>query len=104
MRGAALNICHVWRDPKLVQQIARAGKERLLAYHVCDWLTPTRDLLSERGMMGDGVDELRKIRGWIEAARFDGFSEVEIFSAHHWWQRTGEDVLDTRIERHRSVV
>ena len=104
MLGVALDIYHVWWDPKLEQQIARAGRERLLAYHVCDWLTPTRDLLNDRGMMGDGVVELRKIRGWVEAAGFGGFSEVEIFSALDWWQRTGEETLATCIERHRSVV
>jgi sugar phosphate isomerase/epimerase len=102
--GVALDIYHVWWDPKLEQQIARAGKERLLAYHVCDWLTPTRDLLSDRGMMGDGVVELRKVRGWVEAAGYAGFSEVEIFSELDWWKRPGEEVLDTCIERHRSVV
>lgn len=102
--GVALDIYHVWWDPKLQQQIARAGKERLLAYHVCDWLTPTRDLLSDRGMMGDGIVELKKIRGWVEAAGFDGFSEVEIFSTLDWWQRDGGEVLDTCMARHRSVV
>ncbi|VTU37992.1 Inosose isomerase [Variovorax sp. PBS-H4] len=104
MLGVALDVYHVWWDPKLQQQIARAGKERLLAYHVCDWLTPTRDLLNDRGMMGDGVVELRKIRSWIEAAGFAGFSEVEIFSALDWWQRPGDETLATCIERHRSVV
>jgi sugar phosphate isomerase/epimerase len=102
--GVALDVYHVWWDPKLEQQIARAGKERLLAYHVCDWLTPTRDLLSDRGMMGDGVIELKKIRGWVEAAGFAGFSEVEIFSDRDWWQRDGGEVLDTCIARHRESV
>jgi sugar phosphate isomerase/epimerase len=104
MLGVALDIYHVWWDPKLEQQIARAGRERLLAYHVCDWRTPTRDLLSDRGMMGDGVVELKKIRGWVEAAGFAGFSEVEIFSNLDWWQRPGAETLDTCIERHRSAV
>ena len=106
--GVALDIYHVWWDPKLAQQIARAGsnpaKNRLLAYHVCDWLTPTRDLLNDRGMMGDGVVELRKIRGWVEKAGYQGYSEVEIFSELDWWQRPGEEVLDTCVARHRSVV
>jgi sugar phosphate isomerase/epimerase len=102
--GVALDVYHVWWDPKLAQQIARAGKERLLAYHVCDWRLPTRDLLSDRGMMGDGVIELKKIRQWVEAAGFDGYAEVEIFSALDWWQRTGEDTLDTCITRHRTAV
>ena len=80
------------------------ARERLLAYHVCDWLTPTRDLLSDRGMMGDGVVELKKIRGWVEDAGFAGFSEVEIFSNLDWWQRPGAETLDVCIERHRSAV
>lgn len=102
--GVALDVYHVWWDPKLQQQIARAGQERLLAYHVCDWRLPTRDLLSDRGMMGDGVIELSKIRQWVEAAGFAGYAEVEIFSALDWWQRSGDETLDTCIARHRSVV
>ena len=78
--GVAVDLYHVWWDPKLALQIARAGRERLLAFHVCDWLTPTRDLLNDRGMMGDGVIEIRKARGWVEAAGYTGYSEVEIFS------------------------
>ncbi|WP_399678821.1 sugar phosphate isomerase/epimerase family protein [Xenophilus sp.] len=104
MLGVALDVYHVWWDPKLHQQTERAGRERLLAYHVCDWLAPTRDLLNDRGMMGDGVIELKKIRGWVEDAGFAGFSEVEIFSAQDWWQRSGEETLATCIERHRSAV
>lgn len=102
--GVALDVYHVWWDPKLQAQIARAGRERLLAYHVCDWRLPTRDLLSDRGMMGDGVIELKKIRQWVEAAGFAGYAEVEIFSALDWWQRTGEETLDTCIARHRNAV
>ena len=102
--GVAVDAYHVWWDPKLAQQIARAGKERLLAWHVCDWLTPTRDLLNDRGMMGDGVIELKKIRSWMEAAGYAGFAEVEIFSTLDWWQRDGAQVLDTCIARHRAVV
>ncbi len=104
MLGVALDVYHVWWDPKLRQQTERAGRERLLAYHVCDWLAPTRDLLNDRGMMGDGVIELKKIRGWVEDAGFAGFSEVEIFSAQDWWQRSGEETLAACIERHRSAV
>ena len=102
--GVAVDAYHVWWDPQLESQIARAGRERLLAWHVCDWLVPTRDLLEDRGMMGDGVIELRRIRGWMEATGYAGFSEVEIFSRDNWWQRAGGDVLDTCIERHRRCV
>lgn len=102
--GVAVDAYHVWWDPKLEQQIARAGRERLLAYHVCDWLTPTTDLLEDRGMMGDGIIDLHRLRGWVEAAGFEGYAEVEIFSRTNWWQRDGGAVLDTCIERHRGCV
>jgi len=102
--GVAVDVYHVWWDPKLQQQIARAGRERLLAFHVCDWLTPTTDLLNDRGMMGDGVIDIPRIRGWVEAQGFAGYSEVEIFSTGHWWKKPHDEVLDTCIARHRSAV
>ena len=102
--GVALDVYHVWWDPELQAQIRRAGRERLLAFHVCDWLLPTRDLLNDRGMMGDGVIDIPRIRGWVEDAGFAGYSEVEIFSAQDWWKRHGGEVLDTCIQRHRSAV
>ena len=102
--GVALDLYHVWWDPKLEAQIARAGAARLLALHVCDWLLPTTDLLLDRGMMGDGVIDIRRLRGLAEAQGFAGYSEVEIFSARNWWQRDGGEVLDTCVARHRSCV
>jgi sugar phosphate isomerase/epimerase len=102
--GVAVDVFHTWWDPKLEAQIARAGRERLLAFHVCDWRIETRDLLNDRGMMGDGVIDLRRIRGWVEAQGFAGHSEVEIFSTRDWWQRDGEVTLRTCIERHRACV
>jgi sugar phosphate isomerase/epimerase len=101
--GVAVDIYHCWWDPKLASQIARAGAQRLLAYHVCDWLVPTRDLLNDRGMMGDGIVELRKVRAHIEAAGYTGAIEIEIFS-DHWWSRPADEVLDTCIARYRTVV
>ena len=102
--GVAVDVYHVWWDPKLQAQIERAGKQRLLAFHVCDWLTPTADLLNDRGMMGDGVIDIPRIRGWVEAQGFAGYSEVEIFSTGNWWQRDHNEVLDTCIARHKAVV
>jgi sugar phosphate isomerase/epimerase len=101
--GVALDVYHTWWDPKLEGQIARAGRERLLAYHVCDWLVPTRDLLNDRGMMGDGVVELHKVRALVEAAGYAGTVEVEIFS-ESWWARPADEVLDTCIARYDTVV
>lgn len=103
--GVAADVYHIWWDPDLEEQIARAGKNnQLLGYHVCDWLVPTNDMLTDRGMMGDGVIELKKIRGWIEAAGYNSCCEVEIFSADNWWKKDPDDVLKTCIERHQSVV
>ncbi len=101
--GVAVDIYHVWWDFELLTQIKRAGRGRLLAFHVCDWLVPTKDLLNDRGMMGDGVVDIRKIRGAIEAEGFDGYAEVEVFS-HDWWARPMDGVLATCIERFKSVV
>jgi sugar phosphate isomerase/epimerase len=101
--GVALDVYHIWWDPELLPQIERAGKDRLLAFHVCDWLVPTKDILNDRGMMGDGVIELRSIRSAVEAQGFAGYCEIEIFSSD-WWEKPMDEVLRTCIERHRSVV
>ena len=65
-------------------QIKRAGKHRLLAFHVCDWLTPTTDLLNDRGTIGDSVADIPRIRGWMDAEGYADYSEVEIFSGNNW--------------------
>jgi len=102
--GVAVDVYHVWWDPDLQAQITRAGeRDRLYAYHICDWLVPTRDLLNDRGMMGDGVIDLPLIRSWMEAAGYRGLHEVEIFSALDWWKRDGDDVLATCRRRHADA-
>ena len=100
--GVAVDVYHTWWDPQLEIQIRRAGRKRLLAYHICDWLVPTADLLLDRGMMGDGVVDLKRIRSWVEGAGYRGFHEVEIMSARNWWQRDPDDVLATMKRRHRD--
>jgi len=99
--GVAVDVYHVWWDPDLAAEIARAGKKRLLAFHICDWLVPTRDLLLDRGMMGDGVIDIPLIRSWMEGAGYDGFHEVEIFSKDDWWQRDPHEVVRICRERHQ---
>ncbi|MDH3738712.1 MAG: sugar phosphate isomerase/epimerase [Alphaproteobacteria bacterium] len=101
--GIAVDLYHVWWDPDLAVQITRAGKNRLLAFHVCDWLVPTTDLLLDRGMMGDGVIDIRAIRQLVEAAGYDGFCEVEILS-QRWWSEDADTVLSMLVDRHRTVV
>ncbi len=99
--GVAVDVYHVWWDPNLARAIRRAGKERLLAYHVCDWLVPTTDLAFDRGMMGDGVIDLPAIRALMQAAGYAGMHECEIFSSRDWWQRDPDEVLAIVKERFR---
>jgi sugar phosphate isomerase/epimerase len=99
--GIAIDTYHVWWDPNLGREIARAG-HRIVAHHICDWLVPTRHLLTDRGMMGDGVIDFPAIRRMIEAAGYRGIQEVEIFS-EDWWARPGDEVLATVMERFRTV-
>lgn len=103
MLGVALDVYHIWWDPELMGQIARAGQDRLLAFHVCDWLVPTRDILNDRGMMGDGVIDIKSVRQAVEAQGFAGYSEIEIFS-DDWWGKPMDEVLRTCIARHKTVV
>jgi len=102
--GVAIDVYHVWWDPNLASAIARAGRmRRIFAHHICDWLVPTRDMLNDRGMMGDGVIDLRGIRAMIEAAGYHGPQEVEIFSTENWWKRPGDEVVRTCVERFAVV-
>jgi sugar phosphate isomerase/epimerase len=85
--GVAVDVYHVWWDPQLETEIERCGENRkLLAFHVCDWKSPTVEILNDRGLMGEGCIPIRKIRSWVEATGFNGFNEVEIFSTSYWKQ------------------
>ena len=102
--GVAVDVYHVWWDPYLARAIARAGRmKRIFAHHICDWLVPTRDMLLDRGMMGDGVIDLKAIRKMIEDAGYHGPQEVEIFSQDNWWKRDGDEVLAVIKERVATV-
>jgi sugar phosphate isomerase/epimerase len=83
--GVAIDVYHLWWDPTLEGEIERCGQQNnILAFHVCDWKTPTTDLLLDRGLMGEGCIDIPQIRRWVEAAGFNGFIEVEIFSQTYW--------------------
>ena len=100
--GIAVDVYHVWWDTTLRESL-RAAQGRVLGYHLCDWLEDTTDMLLDRGMMGDGVADLKTIRTSVEAAGYAGACEVEIFSARDWWRRDPNKVLDTMVDRFRSV-
>lgn len=101
--GVALDTYHVWWDFELFEQIKRCDLDRMLAFHVCDWMVPTVDMLNDRGMMGDGVIDIPRIRAAVEALGYDGYVEVEIFS-NRWWQQPMDEVITTCIARMKAVV
>ncbi len=100
--GIAADVYHLWWDPNLEAEIARAGK-RICGFHVCDWLTPTNDLLNDRGLMGEGCIDIAGIRQQVEATGFDDWIEVEIFS-NRWWSHDSDDYLQRIITAFQQHV
>ena len=101
--GVAVDVYHVWWDPQLKAQIERAGEKRLLAFQISDWLLASKDMVADRGMMGDGVVDLPLVRSWMEESGYRGFHEVEILSAGNWWRRDPDEVLATCRVRHQTA-
>ncbi|PHQ93306.1 MAG: endonuclease [Marinosulfonomonas sp.] len=101
--GVVIDVYHLWWDPALEHEIHRAGlANRILGFHVNDWLVPTRDLLRDRGMMGDGVIDLPGIELMVRHAGYSGPIEIEIFS-DDWWQREPSEVMDIALQRCRQI-
>jgi sugar phosphate isomerase/epimerase len=96
--AVAVDVYHVWWDPDLARQMVRA-KGRIAAFHACDWLVPTTDLVFDRGMPGDGVIDIPAIRAMAEASGYAGFTEVELLS-RRWWAEDPDDVLRIVKQRH----
>jgi sugar phosphate isomerase/epimerase len=83
--GVAVDVYHVWWDEMLRDEIMRCGKAgRLFAFHICDWKVPMSDILLDRGIMGEGCIDIRRIWQWVSEAGFTGPNEVEIFSRAYW--------------------
>ena len=101
--GIAVDVYHVWWDPELKAQIDLAGQTgRLHAFHICDWRTPTTDLLNDRGLMGEGCINIREISDWVDATGFTGQREVEIFS-NRLWAMDQREFLDKIAESYASL-
>ncbi len=100
--GVIVDAFHVWWDPELYSEIARV-RGRVLGLHVSDWLVPLPDVLLGRGMMGDGMIELRRIREAVDAAGYAGPIEVEIFNRAIWDEDT-DGVVARVCERFLAVL
>ena len=96
--GVAVDVYHVWWDPDLARQMARA-KGRVAGFHVCDWKVPTTDLVFDRGLPGEGVIDIPAIRAMAEAAGWAGGVEVEVLS-NRWWAEDPETVIREVKARH----
>lgn len=100
--GVVVDVFHVWWDPQLYREIERA-KDNILGFHVSDWIVPVPDMFKGRGMMGDGVIEIRRIRKAVEKSGYDGPIEVEIIN-QEIWDRPGDEVLSEMKERFSEHV
>jgi sugar phosphate isomerase/epimerase len=100
--GVVIDVYHVWWDPVLYREIERA-RGHILGFHVDDWLRGGGDPLMSRGMMGDGVVELRRMREAVEAAGYAGPIEVEIFN-EEVWAMPEDDVLKLIGDRYLEHV
>jgi len=83
--GVALDVFHVWWESGLEAQIQRcAVADRLFAFHVCEFKPDFDHVLLDRGLPGEGVNASARIAKMVQAAGFDGLTEVEIFSRKYW--------------------
>ena len=100
--GVAVDVYHLWWDPFLEKEIKRCGENgNLMAFHISDWQVPTNDILFDRGLMGEGCIPVKKIRSWVDAAGFEGFNEVEIFS-NTWWKEDQSEFLEKIIKAYKE--
>ncbi|MGW4152087.1 sugar phosphate isomerase/epimerase family protein [Micromonospora chersina] len=101
--GVVVDTFHIWWDPEVWRQIARAG-DRIASFQVCDFLTPLpADVLLGRGMMGDGHIDFPPFRRAVEEAGYTGDTEVEIFNAEVW-ATDPDEVLATMKDRYLQLV
>ncbi len=96
--GVVIDVYHVWWEHGLEQQIARA-RGRIRMFHLNDWLSPTESTRNQRGMMGDGVIDLPRLRKLVEAAGYDGFHEVEIMNSD-LWKMNPDELVRLCIDRY----
>jgi sugar phosphate isomerase/epimerase len=91
------DVYHCWWDPAFERELRRAGKDRIVTFQYCDWLVPTRNL-RDRGMVGNGVVDIARIRGWLDEIGYEGSFELEIFSELDWWERDPDETVRIAIE------
>lgn len=97
--GIVADLYHCWWDPDFADGLRRAGPDRILTFHLSDWLVPTRDVYQDRGMVGDGVIDIAFHRRVLDEIGYDGPFEIELFSKLDWWLRDGDETVQVCAER-----
>lgn len=101
--GVAVDAFHVWWDPEFEKEMLRCGKSNnILAYHICDWKEDMEHMLFDRGLMGEGVIDLKTMSDQVVSAGFDGYFEVEIFS-NRYWSMDQDAYLDDIIKAYQAT-
>jgi sugar phosphate isomerase/epimerase len=100
--GVIVDAYHVWWDPDVYTQITRAT-DHILGFHISDWIVPPPDHLNGRGMMGDGVIELHRLRSAVDTTGYTGYIEVEIFN-RSLWEKPGDELLALMCQRYLEYV
>ncbi|ACI59635.1 Xylose isomerase domain protein TIM barrel (plasmid) [Rhizobium leguminosarum bv. trifolii WSM2304] len=96
--GIVADVYHCWWDPEFENELRRAGPDRILTFHYCDWLVPTRSWF-DRGMVGDGIIDIARYKRLLDEIGYKGPFELEIFSDLDWWKRDPDETVRIGIER-----
>jgi sugar phosphate isomerase/epimerase len=100
--GMVIDVYHVWWDPAVYSEIERAS-DHIFGFHVNDWIVPVPDMLNGRGIMGDGVIAIKRLREAVTQAGYNGPIEVEIFN-DELWQLPGGELLRLIKDRFLQYV
>ena len=99
--GLMYDSWHLWREP--VEEIQR-HRDRIHGVHLADWREPTRNT-NDRVLPGDGVVDFGPI---LEALRWDGFYDLEIFSDAELpgslWQEEPRELAKRGVEALRRMA
>jgi sugar phosphate isomerase/epimerase len=91
--GVTFDAYHLFWDPRLDEEIARAAGH-IVSNQISDWVLPIEGGLTSRGMLGDGSIDLPGICAAVDDAGYRGFIEVEILSS-----KLGTEDHDALLDR-----
>lgn len=101
--GVTIDVFHLWWEPDLEEQIRRcANSKNIFSFHICDWKLDMSDMLNDRGLMGDGIIDVKDFTQKVENCGFSGFREVEIFS-NVYWKMDQKEFLKLIIDRYKQT-